>query len=139
MSPIRDGVEQHNPPAHGAFGGSLAQNTAAGISWRTGEPGRRGWTITYLPGCPQDFLEEGWQLSAEGYNNILDTAVNFQLSLSTLPSYPPNTLVLGTVHRSRHGAPLPASVFAPFVDWFPVSKIVTIRRRIPESRSVLPF
>lgn len=132
-------VDQHNPPAHGAFSISEATNTAAGIIWRTGDPGRRGWSITYLPGCPHDFVELGWQLSAEGYNNILDSAVNFKQQLEGLPSYPPQTLVLGTLLRSQNGAPRPNSVFRPFVSAAPADKVVTIRRRIPSGRSVLPF
>lgn len=132
-------VVQHNPPAHGSFGGIAPCNTATGLIWTTGDPGRRGWSITYLPGTPQDFYEGGWQLSAEGYNNALDSAVNFRLQLQSLGSYPPDTLVLGTLLRERDGAPLPASVFRPFISVRPSPKIVTIRRRIPPRQSVLPF
>jgi hypothetical protein len=132
-------VVQHNPPAHGAFSSEEPCNTAGGIIWQTLDGGRRAWSITYLPGCPHDFVELGWQLSAEGYNNLLDSATQFKLQLESLPSYPQNTLTMGTLHRSRHGVPLDAAQFSPFVFWRPAGKVVTIRRRIPQGRSVLPF
>lgn len=132
-------VVQHNPPAHGAFSSEEACNTAGGIIWYTGDRGRRGWTITYLPSCPHDFVALGWQLSAEGYNNLLDSATNFYLQMQTLPSYPHQTLVQGTLLRKRGGAPLGAAVFRPILYWRPATKVVTIRRRIPAGRSVLPF
>lgn len=133
-------VEQEkNPPAHGAFSSSEPCNTASGITWRTGEGGRRGWALTYLPGCPHDFVESGWQLSAEGWGNILDSAVNFWLQMRTLPSFPPDTVVLGTLHRARSGVPLSAGLFAPFVSVAPAPRVVTIRRRLPKRRAVLPF
>jgi hypothetical protein len=132
-------VVQHNPPAHGAFPSEEACNVASGIIWGTGERGRSGWAITYLPSCPHDFVDTGWQLSAEGYNNILDSAVNFKLQLESLPLFPPQTLVLGTLHRSRAGAPLHTARFAPFLYVRPARKVTTIRRRIPSGRSVSPF
>lgn len=130
---------QHNPPAHGAFGGGAPASTASGIIWTTGDAGRKGWAITYLPGTPTDFYEGQWQLSAEGYRNVLDSATNFKLQLETLPLYPPDTLVLGSLLRARNGAPRPSAVFRPFVNWRPSPKLVTIRRRIPPRQSVLPF
>jgi hypothetical protein len=132
-------VVQKAPPASGAFSVSEPTNTASGIIWRTGDPGRRGWSITYLPGCPHDFVEGGWQLSAEGWGNILASAIGFRSQLESLPSYPPQTLVLGTLLRQSGGAPRAAAVFRPFVDVAPAPKVVTIRRRVPLGRSVLPF
>jgi hypothetical protein len=132
-------VSQKNPPASGAFSVADAANTAAGITWYTGDAGRKGWAITYLPCCPHDFVDDTYILSAEGWGNIDDAATNFKTQLESLPSYPPKTLVMGTLWRERAGAPRAASVFRPFVFWAPTPKVVTIRRRIPSGSRVSPF
>ena len=132
-------VTVKNPPAHGAWSGQQALNCAGGLIWRTGDGGRRGWAISYLPGLPDGFVDGSWQLSASGYANLLDAGVNFKLQLESLPSYPDQTLVLGTLHRSRAGVPLPHSIFSPYLSVEPALKVVTIRRRIPRGPSVLPF
>lgn len=127
------------PPGHGAWTGGQADNVATGLHWLTGEAGALRGPITFIPGVPDVFISDNWRLSATAWGNLTASGRDLYNALNALPSPGGTPQVVGTVHRSNAGAPLPAAEFAPYIGVVPSAKVVTIRRRIPDRRSLSPF
>lgn len=131
-------VTELAPPNSGTWSGGTPHHTATGLAWKTYERGRNAWSLTYLPGTPDIFTENGVQLSAVGIGNVQASATDFMNAMNAIATSGGPPLELGTLRRQRHGVPLGASEFLPYASAQPVFKLVTIRRRIPSGRPPSP-
>jgi hypothetical protein len=127
------------PPAVGAWEGGEANNCAGGLRWAFQGRGRRSWSMTYVPGLPSVFVADGYRINELGFGNMKASGTDFLNAMNLLSGGSGSTLVLGTLQRVLNEAPLGASAFAPYDSCSPISKVVTIRRRIRARSSLSPL
>lgn len=118
------------PPALGAWSGGAAAQVALGLKWRTGEPGRAGWALTWVPAIPDQFITDTWRLNELGAGNAQASARDLLNALNAITLSDGSTATVGTVHRSSHGAPALGASFAPYQSVQPVLHLATCRRRL---------
>lgn len=114
----------------GAWTGSQVNSVASGIRWVTGEPGRRGWSVMFVPGFPDVFTTDHLTMTAGAMGEVF-TAANRFISDSDAYFFGGITGVsVGTVHRQRFGRPLPFATFVPYVRAEPMRPVARQGKRL---------
>jgi hypothetical protein len=84
-------------------------------------------------------VSDHWRLNETGYGTLREQGLELLHNLDALPGPLGQTQEVGTLLRKTAGGPLSASEFVGYNDVFPILKLVTIGRRIPPSRNLLPL
>jgi hypothetical protein len=132
-------AESNAPPNVGAWSGATEIVVASGLKWITKEARRASWSLSYVPACPSAFISDHWQLNSTGYGTLRAQGLAMLFSFNALPAPIAGVQELGTVQRKSASGPLPASRWVGYADVYPVTKLVTCRRRLPKRGPVLPL
>jgi hypothetical protein len=84
-------------------------------------------------------VSDHWRLNETGYSTLRAQGVEMLNALYALPGPASTTQTPGTLLRRSASGPLSVSEFVGYNDVFPILKLVTIGRRVPPSRNVLPL
>lgn len=103
-------------PNHGAWTGNQANMVASVCHWLTGETGRGRQAVTWIPGFPDNFTDDHLHANDTCMHTVRFQANTFLAAIAAMSAGTILQCSLGTVHRSRHGAPLHVATFSPFVD-----------------------
>lgn len=121
------------PPNHGAWSGGQASQVALCWHWLTAGRGRGRQGVTRVPAVPDLFIDSNRRISNSGYANMVEKGSNLYDAMRAIPAFLGGFCVPITVHRSRNGAPLPASTYEPIVGVQTSRRVATVRRRLSES------
>jgi hypothetical protein len=82
-----------------------------------------------LPGFPDAFSDDGRSLNVTGFADLSTAAPIFLAGVNAIVSPSGAPCVLGTLHFSAGGAPLPAATFAPIIGVRVSQTLGTLDRR----------
>jgi hypothetical protein len=102
------------PGVRGLQGDALPGNEALCVVWQTGERGREGVALTYMPGFPGVFTDDSVFVNRTGAGTIKTQADNFAVQVNEHTAPVGHQLTLGVLHRARAGVPLVPGEFTPF-------------------------
>jgi len=114
----------------GAFTGSQANHVATCIHWLTGESGKRGPSLMRIPGFPDVFTNDHLSLTAGAIGTVYTEATTFINQVDAITFGDILGVSVGTLHRSRHGAPLAVAQFTPYVGGRADPFIARVSRRL---------
>lgn len=124
------------PPNHGAYSGGQADIIASGVFVRTTTTARGSGSRLRFPGCPDDFVRDGLALSATAVSQLLAMANAITTFVASQTGPTGGQVLLGTLQRSKAGAPLAHSLFDPAVAVVPSYRVEYLDRRFPRVRHV---
>jgi hypothetical protein len=121
---------QHFAPNHGAAGTGMAINVGAGLYWIVQESGRRGHSISHIPGVPVSYSDDARHLNALGVTEMEGHAAAFFNGVNAIVAPNGNTPRLSAARLRSGGAPLTPPLLLPIEGVVPVTRLTTLKRRI---------
>jgi hypothetical protein len=126
------------PVSGGVYTGGQADAIATGV-YVLSSTGRRGsGSRLRIPATPDDFVVNNYMLSTTGVGRLFDFAAAMQSCTAATIGPTGGAVILGTLQRSRAGAPLGVATFDPAAAVIPSFRVELLARRLPKSRGVSP-
>jgi hypothetical protein len=126
------------PPNHGAHSGLEADAIACGLYVTSGSGRKGAGSRIRFPAVPPVFVDDGWRLSnqAGGYLTLAANGIVAWVATQVGPTG--SGVILGTIRRSAHGAPLSTSTFDVAFAVRPSLCVEVVRRRLPKAGRISP-
>lgn len=126
-------------PNHGAYTGGQADAIACGVYVVSSSGGKGSGSRLRVPATPDAFVDDNYRLASAAVARLLDLCNAIDTFVAATHGPLGAQAVLGTVQRSRRGAPLPTAEFDPAQAVVPSFRVEFLSRRMPRSRWVSPL
>lgn len=127
------------PDVHGAGPNRLAGTTALGVYLLSSSGGRGSGSRLRIPGIRDDALAGPTALSFSGRARLVAVCDAFVTWVASISDPLGGQPVLGTVQRSKSGAPLPVALFDPATGVLPSDRVEVLSRRRGKPGRVSPL